>query len=377
MKGPLASIVVTNFNYGRFLAEAIRSALNQTYAATEVIVVDDGSTDDSGDIIQGFSESITLVRKSNGGQGSALNAGFRASHGEFVIFLDADDILHPTLIERVADAFAAPEVVKVHWPMLRVDVEGRSLESRVPEGLVIEGDLRELIIKHGPENCGEPRSRTPPGGGSAYARSLLEQTLPMDEGLYRYGADMYLLNLAPIFGTIRAIQEPLSFYRFHGGNDTLKPLEHLMGEFFPRYEDCCRVLSRHLGRMGVEVSPMFWKRETWYHKIRESFEDIERVIPETAAFILADDMHWQAGDYVAGRRRIPFMEREGLYWGQPADDQAAIQELERLRGAGARAIVFVWSNFWFLDHYAEFSAFLRANFPCPISNDRVIIFDLS
>src|SRR5213594_4513645 len=78
----LASIIVNNYNYGRFLREAVDSALNQTYRNTEVIVVDDGSTDGSPDIIAGYGDRIVPILKQNGGQNSALNAGFSLSRGD-------------------------------------------------------------------------------------------------------------------------------------------------------------------------------------------------------------------------------------------------------------------------------------------------------
>src|SRR2546427_6650222 len=99
-KAPLASIIVNNYNYGRFLREAVDSALNQTYRNTEVIVVDDGSTDDSREIIADYRNLILPVMKQNGGQTSALNEGFSRSRGEVVIFLDSDDTLFPRALEN-------------------------------------------------------------------------------------------------------------------------------------------------------------------------------------------------------------------------------------------------------------------------------------
>ena len=86
---PLVSIVIDNFNYGRFLGAAIDSALAQTYPHVELIVVDDGSTDDSREVISSYGDRVSAVFKPNGGHASAFNAGFRASHGCIVMFLDA------------------------------------------------------------------------------------------------------------------------------------------------------------------------------------------------------------------------------------------------------------------------------------------------
>jgi len=78
---PLVSIIINNYNYARFLRDAIDSALNQTYDRTETIVVDDGSTDNSREIIAGYGDRIIPVLKENGGQNSAFDAGFAASAG--------------------------------------------------------------------------------------------------------------------------------------------------------------------------------------------------------------------------------------------------------------------------------------------------------
>ena len=90
------SIIIDNYNYERFLASAVDSALRQTHPDVEVIVVDDGSRDDSLLLLQQYGAAITLIAKDNGGPGSAYNAGFERASGELVIFLDADDWLHPT-----------------------------------------------------------------------------------------------------------------------------------------------------------------------------------------------------------------------------------------------------------------------------------------
>ena len=99
------SILVNNCNYGRFLGAAVDSALAQTHDDTEVIVVDDGSVDDSREVIATYGSRVQAELKPNGGQASAMNVGFSRCRGDVVIFLDADDVLLPDTAERVAQAF--------------------------------------------------------------------------------------------------------------------------------------------------------------------------------------------------------------------------------------------------------------------------------
>jgi hypothetical protein len=105
--------------------------------------------------------------------------------------------------------------------------------------------------------------------------------------------------------------------------------------------------------------------------------DIAAVVPPGASYILVNDDEWGDPQPVEGRHAIPFLEREGVYWGPPADDAGAIDELERLRREGARFIIFWWTCFWWLDNYARFSGYLHSRFPCALHNDRVIAFDIT
>src|SRR3990172_4791472 len=139
------SIIIDNYNYGRFLRDAIDSALRQTCRDVEVIVVDDGSTDDSRDIIRGYGDRITPILKANGGQASALNAGLARSRGDVVIFLDADDVLAPGIARRVSEVFAANrDAAKVQYRMEVIDVQSQRTGTIKPARHLPmrSGDLR-------------------------------------------------------------------------------------------------------------------------------------------------------------------------------------------------------------------------------------------
>jgi len=89
------SIVIPNYNYGRFIGEAIDSALAQTHPLVEVIVVDDGSTDDSRAVIERYGERVTAIFQANAGQNAACAAGFARAHFDLVVFVDSDDCCCP------------------------------------------------------------------------------------------------------------------------------------------------------------------------------------------------------------------------------------------------------------------------------------------
>jgi glycosyltransferase involved in cell wall biosynthesis len=102
---PSVAVVIPCYNYGRYLAEALRSVLAQTHPADEIVVVDDGSSDETADVARAFHPQVRLIHKQNGGLASARNAGARAVSTDLVVFLDADDRLDPAYLERCLSAY--------------------------------------------------------------------------------------------------------------------------------------------------------------------------------------------------------------------------------------------------------------------------------
>lgn len=124
MSEPLVSIVIPCFNTEKYVGEAIESALGQTYANKEVIVVDDGSTDGSLEVIRSFGEWVRWLTGTNGGAAAARNKGVAAARGEVLQFLDADDLLYPNKLER-----QVPLAVSHRPGMVFCDAEVVELES--------------------------------------------------------------------------------------------------------------------------------------------------------------------------------------------------------------------------------------------------------
>ncbi len=211
----MISICINNFNYARFLPDAIDSALAQTGACeVEVVVVDDGSTDSSRDVIASYGDRIRTVLTLNGGQGSALNAGFAVARGDVVLFLDADDVLRPGVCAALDKAFARePRPAKVQTRMAVIDAEGALTGELIPGRPRPHGplDLRDHVRRF--------RSYPwPPSSANAYAATALREVLPIPEEEYRSSCDSYLSELLPYLGPVVSLDMIGVSYRAHSSN---------------------------------------------------------------------------------------------------------------------------------------------------------------
>lgn len=211
------SIIISNYNYARYLPAAVDSALAQTYPDSEIIVVDDGSTDDSRNVItqlqQRAPDKIKAIFQANQGQGAAFNAGFESSSGEIVAFLDADDVWKPNKLQRVVEALSTPDFVGTMHQFDIIDSDGNITNSNPTRGRIPSGDLARLIVDTGNAWC------FPPTSGLAYRRSVLEKVLPMDPVKWRLCADGCLVYCTAFFGKIKTLNEVLTSYRIHNSNN--------------------------------------------------------------------------------------------------------------------------------------------------------------
>ena len=142
MKSALISCIVPVFNGQRYLGEALESILKQSYRPIEVIVADDGSTDGTATVIGRYGEQIRYLKQPNAGTAAARNLGLTAAHGEFVAFLDADDLWHPDKLERQMARFQARHEldycfahVQNFWVPELIEEEKRFRDHRISKAL--------------------------------------------------------------------------------------------------------------------------------------------------------------------------------------------------------------------------------------------------
>jgi glycosyltransferase involved in cell wall biosynthesis len=212
----LVSIIVNNYNYDRYLAAAIDSALRQTYSAVEVIVVDDGSTDDSHTVIQKYGASITPLYQRNMGQAAAFNQGFARSRGDIVIFLDADDVLVPEMAAKAVEAFQGqPDAAKVMVRMAVIDDQGNPTGVLKPAAHLplVDGDLRRQAALFPSDMTWMPTS------GNAFSAPVLRQIMPVPGEYGRIGADWYVAQVTPLFGRVIFLDWVGAQYRVHCQNN--------------------------------------------------------------------------------------------------------------------------------------------------------------
>lgn len=208
---PLVSIIINNYNYAQYLGKAIDSALMQTYGSVEVIVVDDGSTDKSLPIINGYGQRLVSISKSNGGQASTLNSGYFASSGEVILFLDADDYLFPDAVEEIVNVWHS-SISKVHYRLNVVDSDERFLGYTYPRSdTLASGNVLDTLLS-------KATYVTVPTSGNAIARTALDKIFPIPEDKFKIAADNYMTALVPFYGNIAAIEKPLAAYRLHDDN---------------------------------------------------------------------------------------------------------------------------------------------------------------
>lgn len=207
-------VLITSFNYGRYLAAAIDSALQQEGVDVRVIVVDDGSVDDSREVLASYGDRVVAILQENGGQASAFNAGVAAASGDAVAFLDSDDLLLPGALQRAAAALTAhPDAVKVQWTMELADANGNPAGALIPPPHVPmpDGDVRAAELEHGFDLFWAATS------GNLLPLGVLARLFPIPEAAYP-ACDAYLHHLPPLLGPVVSLRTVGSLRRVHGQN---------------------------------------------------------------------------------------------------------------------------------------------------------------
>ena len=223
---PLVSIVINNYNYASFVGQAIDSALNQSYGKVEVIVVDDGSKDNSRDIINSYGDKIVPVFQENGGQAAAFNAGFAHSSGDIICLLDADDLVLQNRAEQVVNMFRQhPEIDWFFHESAPVDADKITNLTLTELYKQHDKDLTKIsfeTIDFKTNLCGgELPYFAPSTSNLCFSRELLDGFFPLPEVKGVSGlaiCDFYLRIVAVWLGIGIKTEDYLGVFRLHENN---------------------------------------------------------------------------------------------------------------------------------------------------------------
>lgn len=254
---PLVSVLIGNYNYGRYIGEAIESVLAQTYQRFEICICDDGSLDDSEAVIRRYASldsRIRFVLQKNRGQGAALNSAWGISKGDVIALLDSDDVWLPEKLECVVGRLAA------------VPQAG----FLTHEQILIRGN--RIVREHFPKSlskgwCGRSllngfRPIMPPCSSLSMRREVADRIFPLADR-FRISADSLIMDRATLITNIEAAQCQLTKYRIHPKNS--------VGSSGPRTLSQCRKIiefHEHLWQdreefvareYGIRVSRELWR----------------------------------------------------------------------------------------------------------------------
>jgi glycosyltransferase involved in cell wall biosynthesis len=392
------TIAIPTYNRSQLLKGCLKSVLTQDYSDFHVVALDNASSDDTETVVQSFDDSrITYIRNEmNIGLFGNWNRALEVSSSPYLTILPDDDVILPGFIrESVTALDEYPSVAFSAGVARYIDFNGTPLHLQdagdMPDGLSDGLEYLHRIVA-GPDWVIHPatvmmRSAVLSSVGSfqaPHAKQLLDMNLYI-----RMAACFDMIFMRKEVAQVRLHPEQVRQREFDAIEGT-RPLAviaertdavaYLLQSVLAEDLSYRRWLAERLLSMnrdrgeltGLLVPSLMLSLAK---RLEFSVREIVDLIPPGERFILVDENLWKPGNFPS-HCPLPFLERDGLCWGNPPDDETAIREVERICRSGVNFMVFAWPAFWWFEYYSRFYNHLRSNFRCVLQNERLVVFNL-
>lgn len=315
-------------------------------------------------------DSLLITHERNAGLCKTLNQALSHARGKYVSMVATDDEWLPNKLEtQVAQMEESSEDVGVlYGDAYQIDEEGRVLPEKFfashREGASLpEGDVFGALLE----------GNFIPAMATLVRKECYDRVGGFDERLCYEDWDMWL-RVAQHY---RFAVSPVVATRYRIVSTSLTRMV-LYSQTSVSFTSDYLILAKCLDapRLTEAQENVVRKKLITLCRANLMKQELIAELPRGALFILVDG-NTLGGLGVGDRTAVPFIERNGQYWGAPANDAAAIQELERLRGEGATFMAFVETSFWWFEYYSAFKTYLETHFRCRVRTDRLVIFELT
>jgi glycosyltransferase involved in cell wall biosynthesis len=396
------TVALMTRNRSSLLRLALQSVLAQRGVEFDVVVLDNASTDDTAALVHSFGDPrITYLRnESDIGIVRNWNRGIAeaTARSPLVSIFHDDDIMLPGFLAESARGLEKHPSAGLSLCLAEYIHQDGSFKELQQSGDVKEGlnrgtDILELIV--------EGRGIAIPPPIVMFRSEVLRRAGFADSPHCRGTMDMNLYYRVAALSDVLFIPRPLVQYRLHGGSDTELLNRTAGGTFWygtmaERIDAIAYLLrSDHANELGYRrwlaerllaahahqstaihpsVPQMY---HLWENRRAILVDQLDLAVPRDQAFVLVDDGQLGLHDQFNGRRVIPFLEREGHYWGAPTESCQAIENIDSLRRRGLRWLVIAWPAFWWLDQYGQFDQHIRRSSRLVLDSPHAMVFEMN
>ncbi|MBW4459959.1 MAG: glycosyltransferase [Nodosilinea sp. WJT8-NPBG4] len=394
---PEVTIAIPTYNRCSLLEKSLKSALAQNYPNFRVLVLDNASSDETEALVYSLSDSrVTYVKNEiNIGLFRNWNRAIELNSSPYLTVLQDDDELFSGFIkESILELEKYPSAALSVAGIRVIDIMDNLLT--LPDDILPEGLSSGLEYLHG---IAAGRN-WPIHPSSVMMRfSVLEEVGPFDTLHSKFSIDFNLyFRITSRFDIIFLPKELVSI-RHHEGQDTqlrimpggpaplaviaercdaiayLLRSERAKDDSY-RHWLVDRLLHLNMRRSELTSELVPGLNLSWAERLEVAIEEIITLISSGQTVLLVDNNEWGC-EVLSTHHLIPFLERDGCYWGAPPNDAIAIQELERMRESGTKFMVIAWPAFWWLDYYSGFREYIYSKFRQLFSNSRIVVFELN